>query len=256
LDHPNGNSNNIFEAHELCFTYNERFIALDHANLTVKKGEKLAIIGSNGSGKSTLLKILDGLYFPGSGSIKAFGQDLTEQAFRDDLFNYEFRRRVGFVFQDSDVQLFMPSVREEVAFGPLQLNLDRNEVDNRVDSALQALAILNLQDRVPHQLSGGEKKRVALASVLSISPEVWLLDEPTAGLDPRSVSWLVSFINSPDTVGKTIVIATHDLSIVEATAERVYVLSEEHKIIAEGNPGQILADNSLLVNTNLARNNG
>ncbi|MDR3573634.1 MAG: energy-coupling factor ABC transporter ATP-binding protein [Anaerolineaceae bacterium] len=251
MDHSNDQSNNIFEAHELCFAYNERITALDHISLFVKPGERLAIIGSNGSGKSTLLKLLDGLYFPSSGSVQAFGQNLIEQAFRDDLFNYEFRRRVGFVFQDSDVQLFMPSVWDEVAFAPLQLDIERSEVMKRVESALHSLNISNLKDRVPHQLSGGEKKRVALASVLSLSPEVWLLDEPTAGLDPRSVSWLLGFLNSQGEVGKTVVIATHDLSIVEATADRVYVLNEEHKIIAEGSPKEILADRSLLVNTNL-----
>jgi len=256
LDHPNAQNNNIFEVCELSFTYNERITALDHVNLTVRQGERLAVIGSNGSGKSTLLKILDGLYFSSNGSVRAFGQALTEQAFRDDLFNYEFRRRVGFVFQDSDVQLFMPSVWDEVAFAPLQLDTDRDQVAERVETALRALNILNLRDRVPHQLSGGEKKRVALASVLSFSPEVWLMDEPTAGLDPRSVSWLLSFVNSQGAVGKTVVIATHDLSIVEATAERVYVLNEEHQIIAEGSPKEILADRSLLVNSNLARNNG
>jgi cobalt/nickel transport system ATP-binding protein len=256
LDQPSDQNNYIFEAHELCFAYNERINALDHVSLTVKQGEKLAIIGSNGSGKSTLLKILDGLYFPSSGSIQAFEKDLTEEAFRDDLFNFEFRRRVGFVFQDSDVQLFMPSVWDEVAFAPLQLNINHDEVIERVETALLALNITNLRDRVPHQLSGGEKKRVALASVLSFSPEVWLLDEPTAGLDPRSVSWLIHFVNSQGAVGKTIVIATHDLSIVEATADRIIVLSEDHRLIAEGNPKEILADRSLLINTNLVRNNG
>ena len=249
---PIDQNNNIFEAHQLCFAYNERITALDRISLSVKPGERLAIIGSNGSGKSTLLKILDGLYFPSSGSLKAFGKELTESAFLEDQFNYEFRRRVGFVFQDSDVQLFMPSVWDEIAFAPLQLDIERSEVVKRVESALRALNISNLKDRVPHQLSGGEKKRVGLASVLSYSPEVWLLDEPTAGLDPRSVSWLLGFLNSQDQVGKTVVIATHDLSIVDAVAERVYVLSEEHQIIAEGSPRQILADRSLLVNSNLA----
>ncbi len=256
MDQPSDQNNYVFEAHELCFAYNERINALDHVSLTVKQGEKLAVIGSNGSGKSTLLKILDGLYFPSSGSIQAFEKDLTEEVFRDDLFNFEFRRRVGFVFQDSDVQLFMPSVWDEVAFAPLQLNINHDEVVDRVEKALSALNIINLRNRVPHQLSGGEKKRVALASVLSFSPEVWLLDEPTAGLDPRSVSWLIQFVNSQGAVGKTIVIATHDLSLVEATADRVIVLSEDHRLIAEGIPKEIMANRSLLINTNLVRNNG
>jgi len=217
----------------------------------VNPGEKLAILGSNGSGKSTLLKILDGLYFPGSGSLRAFEKPLSEQALRDDQFNFEFRSRVGFVFQDSDAQLFMPTVWDEVAFGPLQLGIDQAEVITRVEAALSALHIEKLSDRAPHQLSGGEKKRVALASVLSLATEVWLLDEPSAGLDPRSVSWLIDFIQSQGKAGKTVVLATHDLGLVEAVADRIYVIDENHKIIAEGATREILSNHAMLVQANL-----
>ena len=163
-------------------------------NLEVQAGESLVILGANGSGKSSLLKLLDGLYFPSSGTISAFGKPLTEEALRNDEFNFAFRRRVGLVFQDSDVQLFSPSVLDEVAFAPLQLGLARDEVNRRINSALEALQIEKLRDRAPHRLSGGEKRRVALASILTLQPDVWLMDEPTAGLDPRSQSWLVEFI--------------------------------------------------------------
>jgi cobalt/nickel transport system ATP-binding protein len=244
----------IFEVTDLSYLYNNQIPALERINLSIYAGEKLAILGSNGSGKSTLLKILDGLYFPSSGSVKAFGQILSEQALRDDHYNFEFRSRVGFVFQDSDAQLFMPSVWDEIAFGPLQLGVGQTEVVNRVKTAMQSLQIEKLSDRAPHQLSGGEKKRVALASVLSLSPQVWLLDEPSAGLDPRSVNWLMDFIQRQGGAGKTVVLSTHDLAFVEATADRVYVLDENHKIIAEGSPCEIFKDRSLLIHANLINN--
>lgn len=253
MEHSNTQNNAIFEVNDVGFAYDGPIIALDHIDLTVKPGESLAILGSNGSGKSTLLKLLDGLYFPTSGSVCAFGQPLSEAALRDDSYNFEFRRRVGFVFQDSEAQLFMPTVWEEVAFAPLQLGVGQDEVRRRVDQALQSLQIEKLRDRAPHQLSGGEKRRVALASVLSLSPEVWLLDEPSVGLDPRSASWLVGFINTQRQAGKTVVVTTHDLSLVELAADRVYVLSEDHRVMAEGTPQEILADRSLLLDSNLVR---
>jgi cobalt/nickel transport system ATP-binding protein len=237
----------IFEVSDICYAYNEHISALDHVSMQVYAGEKLAILGSNGSGKSTLLKILDGLYFPTSGSVRAFQKPLSEQALRDDGFNFAFRSQVGFVFQDSDAQLFMPSVWDEVAFGPLQLGVEPQAVIRRVDAALAALHIDKLSGRVPHQLSGGEKKRVALASILSLAPQVWLLDEPSAGLDPRSVAWLVDFIRTQETV----VLATHDLGLVEDLADRVYVIDESHHMIAEGPCRKILSDHDLLVRANL-----
>jgi cobalt/nickel transport system ATP-binding protein len=240
-----------FDCAGVTFAYDGRLPALDGVSLTVRAGERVAILGSNGSGKSTLLKLLDGLYFAQSGELRAFGARLTAEAFEDDAFNFGFRRRVGLVFQDSDVQLFSPSVWDEVAFAPLQLGLAPDEVRARVAAALAALRIEKLRDRAPHRLSGGEKRRVALASLLSLQPDVWLLDEPTAGLDPRSQSWLVDFIGEQGRSGRTVVTATHDLDIVEAIADRVYVFDEDHHVAAEGAPAQILADHELLVACNL-----
>jgi cobalt/nickel transport system ATP-binding protein len=242
-----------FEVQDLSFSYNNQIPALEHVDLSVRRGEKLVILGSNGSGKSTLLKILDGLYYPTSGTVRVFGQVLSEQALRDDRFNHDFRSRVGFVFQDSDVQLFMPNVWDEIAFGPLQLGLPADEVTRRVEAALDALKIAKLRERAPHQLSGGEKKRVALASVLTLMPDVWLLDEPTAGLDPRSISWLIDFINAQGQAGKTVVLATHDLGFVEAVADRVYVFDETHRVVAAGTPPEIMANEPLLIQANLMR---
>ncbi len=241
----------VFELQDASFAYDGKLTALEGIRLSVNVGERVAILGSNGSGKSTLLKMMDGLYFATTGEVCAFGKPLTEEAFRDAAFNFSFRRRVGLVFQDSDVQLFSPSVWDEVAFAPLQLGLSRDQVIARVDAALGALRIEKLRDRAPHRLSGGEKKRVALASVLSLSPDVWLMDEPTAGLDPRSQSWLVDFIIEQGQAGKTIVTATHDLNIVESIADRVYVLNEEHHLVAQGTPTKILSDHSLLIACNL-----
>ena len=198
------------------------------------------------------MKLLDGLYFPASGTISAFGKPLTEEALRNDDFNFAFRRRGGLVFQDSDVQLFSASVLDEVAFAPLQLGLARDEVNRRVDAALETLQIEKLRDRAPHRLSGGEKRRVALASILTLLPDVWLMDEPTAGLDPRSQSWLVEFILNQREQGKTIVIATHDLTIAEEIATSICVFSEEHQIVASGKPSEVLNDHDLLHLSNLS----
>jgi len=245
-------SETVFEVRDLSFAYEGKQTALDDISLKVCAGESLAILGANGSGKSTLLKLLDGLYFPSRGSISAFGQPLTEDALRSDEYNFAFRRRVGLVFQDSDVQLFSPSVLDEVAFAPLQLGLSREEVNRRVDSALAALQIEKLRDRAPHHLSGGEKRRVALASLLTLQPDVWLMDEPTTGLDPRSQSWLVEFILSLRKEGKTVIVATHDLELVEQTATSIYVFDEDHHIVASGSPEDILSDHELLHRCNLS----
>jgi cobalt/nickel transport system ATP-binding protein len=242
----------VFEVRNISFAYEGKQTALDNVSLTVHAGESLVVLGANGCGKSTLLKLLDGLYFPAAGDILAFGSPLTEDRLRSDEYNFAFRRRVGFVFQDSDVQLFSPSVLDELAFAPLQLGLSRVEVNQRVDSALGALRIEKLRDRAPHHLSGGEKRRVALASLLTLQPDVWLMDEPTTGLDPRSQSWLVEFIIEQRKLGKTIVTATHDLAIAEQIASAIYVFSEDHRVEATGTPVEILGNHDLLHRCNLA----
>jgi cobalt/nickel transport system ATP-binding protein len=203
----------IFQAEKISFSYNNQ-IALKDVSLTVGAGERIAILGANGSGKSTLLKLFDGLYFPQSGTLSAFGAPLTEQSLEDETRAFAFRRRVGLVFQDPDVQLFSPTVWDEVTFAPLHLGLPKSEVVERSEWAMDLLGITKLRDRAPHRLSGGEKKKVALASILSLRPEVWLLDEPTASLDPRSQSRLLDFIGELTQEGKTIITATHDLDIV------------------------------------------
>lgn len=241
----------VFEFREVSYIYEGRQPALDRINLTVQPGKSLAVLGANGSGKSTLLKLMDGLYFPTSGALNAFGKPMTEQAFAEEAFNFDFRRRVGLLFQDADVQLFSPTVFDEVAFAPLQTELPREEVIQRVEASLSALRIEKLADRTPHRLSGGEKRRVALASLLSLDPSVWLMDEPSAGLDPRSQSWLEDFIIDQARMGKTVVTATHDLSLAEAVADRICVFNKSHRLVAEGTPAEILSNPELLAECNL-----
>ncbi|HEY5135395.1 MAG TPA: ABC transporter ATP-binding protein [Candidatus Nanopelagicales bacterium] len=240
---------------DVSFSYLERFPALDGVSMEVRPGEKLALLGANGSGKSTLLKVLDGLVFPQSGSFTAFGQPVTEDTLEDEQMSQGFRSRVGFVFQNSDAQVFSPSVTEEIAFGPLQMGLSREETLVRIDEVLAMLDIADLADRAPFQLSGGQKKRVAIASVLVMNPEVLLFDEPTAALDPRTQEWLTGLIEELSAAGKTIVHATHDLDALERLADRCLVFSETHRIVAEGTPQDILADRDLLLDVNLIHRN-
>src|SRR5262249_19838062 len=155
---------------------------------------RYVVLGANGSGKSTMLRLLDGLYFADSGNVLAFGEKLTEERFADEEFAFNFRRRVAFVFQNPDVQLFNPTVFDEIAFAPLQLRWDKQQIPTRVNEMLELMEIAHLKDRSPHRLSGGEKKRVALASVLVLEPEVLLLDEPTSALDPKSQSQVIDFL--------------------------------------------------------------
>lgn len=241
----------IFVARGLRYSYLDRFAALDGVDLDVMPAEMVALLGANGSGKSTLLKVLDGLVFPSEGTLHAFGHLVTEGNLEDEQYVEAFRSRVGFVFQNSDTQVFSPTVREEVAFGCLQLGLSAEETRQRVEDVLAMLGIADLADRAPFQLSGGQKKKVAIASVLVMNPEVLLFDEPTAALDPRSQQWLAELIVELNAAGKTIVYATHDLDVLEQIATRCVVFSEDHRILASGPPGAILDDTALLLSANL-----
>jgi cobalt/nickel transport system ATP-binding protein len=225
--------------------------ALSGIDLTVESGQHVAVVGANGSGKSTLLKMLDGLVFPTSGEIIAFGAPLTEDALEDAAFRRDFRSRVGFVFQDADVQLFCASVLDELAFGPLQLGLPEAEVRRRVHDVAEHLRIEKLLDRAPYSLSGGEKKRVAIASVIAMEPHVLLLDEPTNALDPRSQVWLLDVLDEWRREGRTVVMATHDLTAAAEAADRIVVLSEDHTVVADGAPEEVLVQRDLLLSVNL-----
>jgi len=236
---------------EVSYAYLGRFPALDRVSLEVARGERVALLGANGCGKSTLLKVLDGLLAPDAGTFTAFGAQVTEDRLEDEQFNRGFRSRVGFIFQNSDAQVFSPTVREEIAFGPLNMALPRDLVEARVADTLAMLEIGDLADRAPYQLSGGQKKRVAIASVLVMNPEVLLFDEPTAALDPRTGQWLTELIVDLHEAGKTIVLATHDLATLDVLADRCVVFSEDHRIVAEGPPADVLGRTDLLLGVNL-----
>jgi cobalt/nickel transport system ATP-binding protein len=240
-----------FELEGVRHEYRTGLPALAAIDLTILSGQHVAIVGANGSGKSTLLKMLDGLVFPTSGAIRAFGAPLTEDALEDAAFRRDFRSRVGFVFQEADVQLFCSDASDELAFGPLQLGLPRDEVERRVHEAAQQLRIEPLLDRPPYTLSGGEKKRVAIASVLTMQPHVLLLDEPTNALDPRSQVWLLDVLDDWQREGRTVVMATHDLTAAAESADRIVVLSEDHTIVADGTPEEVLLQRELLLSVNL-----
>ena len=234
----------LFEARGVTYRY-QKLVALDDLNLSVRAGEQLCLLGANGSGKSTLLRLLGGLAFAQAGSVRFENKELTEQAFQSDAFAFDFRRRVGVVFQNPDVQLFNPTVFDELAFGPLQLRWTADHIRARAEEVMAEMEISHLSGRPPHRLSGGEKKRVAIASVLILEPEVLLLDEPTAALDPKSEERILALLSSWTGTAKTVVIATHDLASIERIATRC-ALFDGGRIAAEGAPLEILHDLPLL----------
>jgi cobalt/nickel transport system ATP-binding protein len=239
-----------FELVDVHYAYQDA-PALQGLSLTIERGQRVALLGANGSGKSTLLRLLDGLNFAARGTVSAFGEVLTEARLQEDEAAFAFRRKVGLVFQNPDVQLFCPTVFDELAFGPLQLGWPKDEIRGRVDAALAEFSIAHLVDRSPHRLSGGEKKRVALASVLILNPEILLLDEPTAGLDPRSASELIDYLVRCQGSGRTVITATHDLDIVEDIADWCFVL-QSGQLAAAGTASEILDDAELCFSAHIA----
>jgi len=241
----------VFEMKNLSYVYTGNISALTDISFSIHAGERVAILGANGTGKSTILKILDGLIFGSHGEVLVFGKPLSEKALKDASFARDFRQRVGLVFQDADVQLFSPTVWDDITFGPLQLGCSREEVVSRASEAMSLLNIEHLKDRPPYRLSGGEKKKVSLASVISIRPQVLLLDEPTVGLDPHSQGNLIDFLMGWRDGGRTLIFSTQDLDIVEVIADRVIVLGEAHRIVADGHPKEFLSQPDFLLQTNL-----
>jgi cobalt/nickel transport system ATP-binding protein len=233
------------------YSYHESVPALDRVSAIVEEGETFALIGANGSGKSTMLQIMGGLIHPSAGSVRFAGREVSAETMHEKGFLRFFRERVGYVFQDSDVQLFSPTVFDELLYGPMQLDLPEQQAVSRAEEVLNMLQISHLRARPSYMLSGGEKKRVALGSVLTMNPSVLLLDEPTNGLDPRTQCFVVEMILALREAGKTIIIATHDLSLVDELHARVAVLSEDHRIMATGGSHDILKDEQLLLRANL-----
>jgi len=244
-------SEEIFLAREVDYFYPGGLRALSGINFSVKRGESVAVLGANASGKSTILHLLDGLYFPTGGELRAFGAVLSERNVEAGPFAREFRKQVGFLFQNSEAQLFCATVEEEVGFGPRQLRLPASEVKKRVDDTLRLFEIEALRSRSPQSLSGGEKKKVALAGIISCGPSVVLMDEPSAGLDPRTQAWLAEFVGALRRSGVSLIIASHDLSFVAEICERALVLSEDHRLIFDGGTREALNNLELLLLANL-----
>jgi cobalt/nickel transport system ATP-binding protein len=239
----------MFELRDVICRY-EDVAALDGLSLSIPAGRRTALLGPNGSGKSTLLMLLDALVLPDDGELRFDGVAVSERSMRDEPALRDFRRRVGFVFQNPDVQLFNPTVFDEVAFAPLQLGWTSSEVREAADRILRSMEIEHLASRPTYRLSMGEKKRVAIASLLVVDPDVILLDEPTAGLDPRSQSHVIDLLGGWKESGKTIVTATHDLDLVEDVADHCIVL-DRGRLAAEGPPAAVLDDLDLLQRTGL-----
>jgi len=240
-----------FSLQNITYAYANGMPVLQDITLDFPAGGRTVILGANGTGKSTLLFLMDGLVFPCSGTIKTFGKPLTDIALDDTVFSTDFRKRVALVFSNPDVQLFSATVWDEIAFGPLQLGDSPAEIRDIVEKQLESLHITELRDRAPHTLSDGQKKKVAIASSLATDPEVLLLDEPTNGLDPRTQVWLIEILYELNKMGKTIISATHDLSIAGDIAERAVVLSEDHTVAADGVYSDIMTNDELLLRVNL-----
>lgn len=234
----------------ISFTYKNK-LALDNVNVHINEGEAIAIIGPNGSGKSTFLKLLNAIIFPSEGKYTFNELEINENHLKDNKNLKLFHKRLGFVFQNSDTQLFCSTVFEEIAFGLMQMELPMEEVGERVNDCLILLNIEKLKEEHPYNLSGGEKKRVAIASVLAMNPDVITLDEPMNGIDPKGKSFLKDLLAALNESGKTIICATHDFEYIEGIFNRAIVFSEEHKIIRDDTYENIINDKEFLRQYNI-----
>lgn len=235
----------LVETRDITYVYPGNVKGLDRVNFIAPRNARIAVIGANGAGKSTLFKHFNGIFTPSSGSVLIHGEPITKKNLR------EVRKFVGLVFQNADDQIFSPTVEQDVAFGPINLGLDDDTVNHRVDEALQMVGIEHLRERVPHHLSGGEKKRVAMAGIIAMEPQVLVLDEPTAGLDPQGVRDLIDVINSlARTYGMTVIFSTHEVSLVPEVADYLYVM-HKGSIVAEGTIAEVFIHQDLLTSYRL-----
>lgn len=230
----------------LSFTYPDGTRALKNINIEIEKGEKVAIIGPNGAGKSTLFSHFNGLTEPTSGCVKIEGKPISFE--KDELL--KVRQKVGIVFQDPNDQLFAPTVKEDIAFGPMNLGLSYDEVEKRVEDALKMVGMENYEDKTPHHLSGGQQKRIAIAGIIAMKPELMILDEPTAGLDPDGVEKVLNIMNQLNEEGMTLIISSHDIDMISKYADKIFVLYNG-EIIESGNKNKIFSDMELLKKAHL-----
>lgn len=230
----------------LSFTYPDGTQALKNINIEIEKGEKVAIIGPNGAGKSTLFSHFNGLTEPTSGCVKIEDKPISFE--KDELL--KVRQKVGIVFQDPNDQLFAPTVKEDIAFGPMNLGLNYDEVEKRVEDALKMVGMENYEDKTPHHLSGGQQKRIAIAGIIAMKPELMILDEPTAGLDPDGVEKVLNIMNQLNEEGMTLIISSHDIDMISKYADKIFVLYNG-EIIESGNKNKIFSDMKLLKKAHL-----
>ena len=236
-------SHHIVETIDVAYTYPDGTPGLKGVSFRILHGEAVGLVGANGAGKSTLLQHLSGCIFPGHGEVRIGDYPITDKNLHD------IRRRVGIMFRDPDDQLFMPRVFDDVAFGPLNLGLPKDIVEQRVAHALNEVGISHLADRPPFKISGGEKRAVAIATVLAMKPDILLMDEPSSGLDPKSRRQLIHLLSG---FTHTKIIATHDLDLVLDLCERTIVLNHG-RITADGPSLEIFNDQRLLEENHLEK---
>jgi len=216
---------NLIELDNITFSYeDDDRPVLQNFSLSVKSGTCLVVEGDNGSGKTTLFRILTGLSFPQEGKYFYKDVEINNTYLKDNGKAKAFHKSLGYLFQNPDVMLFNARVFDEVAFGPRQMGLNDDDVENRVEDILELFDIKELADKAPYHLSGGQKKKVALAAVMALNPDVIILDEPDAGLDRKSIEWLTEFLIELKKAGKTLIIATHNPSVAEAVADEKLTL--------------------------------
>ena len=240
----------MIKLHDISYSYPDAPAILG-VDLVIDQGEALAVIGPNGSGKSTLLKLLNALILPDTGTYTFDGEEICRGRLSNQSFAKRFHQRIGFLFQNSDAQLFCTSVFDEIAFGPRQMGLGDCDVAKRVEDSLALLGIEGLQERIPYHLSGGEKRKVAMASVLVLNPDVIVLDEPMNGLDPKTKHFLRELLISLRASGKTIVCATHDFEYVQGLFDTAAAFSMEHRLVRVGGYEELLGDRDFLIAQNI-----
>lgn len=236
----------IIKTKSLEYVYPDGTHALKGLNIAIERGKKVAIIGANGTGKSTFLLHLNGILRPTKGEVVIEGSPIKY----DEKSLRSVRKKVGIVFQDPDDQLFAPTVKQDVAFGPQNLDVPKNEVERRVEHALKSVRMEVYADKPPHFLSSGQKKRVAIAGVIAMEPEILVLDEPIAGLDPQSRADIIEILEELNAEGKTIIFSTHDVDLAARWADYVYVF-HNGLVRKDGVPSQIFADHTLISETGL-----
>ncbi|WP_201415762.1 ATP-binding cassette domain-containing protein [Methanobrevibacter boviskoreani] len=236
----------MLEVKDVSYKYPDGTLALNHINFKVEKGEMVSLLGKNGAGKSTLFLHFNGIYEPTSGEVLVDGEPINYK--KEGLM--KVRQKVGIVFQNPDDQLFAPTVEEDVAFGPLNLGYSQEETQEIVTESLKRVGMSGYERKAPHHLSGGQKKRVAIAGILAMKPEIMVLDEPTSGLDPKGASNILRLLYELNDEGMTIIISTHDVDLVPVYSSKVFVISKG-VILEQGSPKEVFSNIDLIRKANL-----